>query len=99
MYLGDNIVYGGIKSFVNEYGNNGEDISVLLSEVESPERFGIAVLDQHGKVKSLIEKPAHFISNKALVGVYIFNYRILMLGHIHPWVEMCRLLIVRLNRV
>lgn len=76
MYLGDNILKGGIKSFVNEYGCNREDINILLTEVKNPEQFGVAVLDRQGSVKELVEKPAHFISNKVLVGIYIFNDKI-----------------------
>jgi glucose-1-phosphate thymidylyltransferase len=76
LYLGDNLLKGGIKIFVDEYGNNGEDIVVLLNEVEHPERFGVAEIDNQGQIKRLIEKPSQFISNKALVGIYIFNYKI-----------------------
>lgn len=76
MYLGDNLIRGGIKSFVNEYGNNGEDIKILLSEVEHPEQYGIAILDKYGEVKQLVEKPSEFLSNKALVGIYLFNNKI-----------------------
>lgn len=76
MYLGDNLLKGGIKSFVDEYGNKGEDIVILLTEVDHPEQFGVAVLDDRGKIKGLVEKPARFISNKALVGIYIFNQKI-----------------------
>lgn len=76
MYLGDNILKGGIKSFVSEYGNKGEDINILLTEAKHPECFGVAELDQKGRVKKLVEKPQHFISNHVLVGVYIFNHKI-----------------------
>ncbi|MTI61418.1 MAG: glucose-1-phosphate thymidylyltransferase [Firmicutes bacterium] len=76
MYLGDNILRRGIKSFVNEYGNNGEDINILLTEVDNPQQFGVAVLDNDNNVKRLVEKPVNFISNKALVGIYIFNHKI-----------------------
>ncbi len=76
MYLGDNILRSGIKNFVNEYGNSNEDFVILLNEVEHPEQFGVAVLDEKGRVEKLVEKPGHFISNKALVGIYILNHKI-----------------------
>ncbi len=72
MYLGDNILKSGIKSFVEEFERFKPNSLILLSEVKNPEFFGVAEIED-GKVKRLVEKPKIPPSNLALVGVYIFD--------------------------
>ena len=43
---------------------------ISLAEVEELQRFGVAELDENGRVKRLIEKPRVSPSNYALVDVY-----------------------------
>ncbi|MBN1272028.1 MAG: glucose-1-phosphate thymidylyltransferase [Candidatus Aminicenantes bacterium] len=75
MYLGDNILKSGIDSLVDEFIRKKPNSLILLTEVPNPEMFGVAEL--HGdRVVRLVEKPKKFISNLALVGVYMFDYLI-----------------------
>ncbi|MFH8119748.1 MAG: glucose-1-phosphate thymidylyltransferase [Candidatus Aenigmatarchaeota archaeon] len=73
MYLGDNILKGGIAEYVKEFSKSEEDAFILLTEVENPQRFGVAQLDKNGNVIKLIEKPKSPPSNLALVGIYMFK--------------------------
>ena len=75
MYLGDNILKGGIKSLVEEFEEKKPNSLILLSEVPHPERFGVVEL-RNGKVVRLIEKPKKPPSDLALVGVYIFDFHV-----------------------
>lgn len=73
MYLGDNLLCNGITEHTNSFRASGADASILLTEVDHPERFGVAELDEQGRVVHLVEKPKVPASNLALVGVYLFR--------------------------
>ncbi|MFI0982619.1 glucose-1-phosphate thymidylyltransferase [Streptomyces sp. NPDC021093] len=73
MYLGDNFVVGGISSLVEEFAQSRPDAQILLTRVPDPTAFGVAELDDSGRVVGLEEKPAKPKSDLALVGIYLFT--------------------------
>ncbi|MBN2619508.1 glucose-1-phosphate thymidylyltransferase [candidate division WOR-3 bacterium] len=81
MYLGDNILREGINEFVKNFNTNHPQGLILLTKVANPQEFGVAVVDAHGAVKQLIEKPKDPPSDLALVGVYIFDQ------HVHTAID------------
>ena len=72
MYLGDNLLQGGIGDLVAAFRANEPDALILLTPVPDPEHYGVAELDGDRVVK-LAEKPAEPRTNLALVGVYMFT--------------------------
>ena len=75
MYLGDNLLLEGIKPAVDKFEREGSNCQILLAEVENPERFGVATV-QDGRIVRLVEKPKNPESNLALVGVYLFDHHV-----------------------
>jgi glucose-1-phosphate thymidylyltransferase len=73
MYLGDNFILGGITEVVERFREGDYDAQILLTQVADPTQFGVAELDDTGRVIGLEEKPKAPKSDLALVGVYIFN--------------------------
>jgi glucose-1-phosphate thymidylyltransferase len=47
MYLGDNLLQGGIVELVDSFRSRAPDALILLTPVEDPQSYGIAELDGH----------------------------------------------------
>jgi glucose-1-phosphate thymidylyltransferase len=73
MYLGDNILKAGISDLVESFINGDYGAGIALQEVENPQAFGIADIDEDQKVIELIEKPDDPPTNLAVIGIYVFS--------------------------
>ncbi len=73
VYLGDNLLKGGISKVAKEFKQKKYDAMVLLSKVEHPQQFGVAEFDKKGKLVRLVEKPKEPPSNYALTGIYFLT--------------------------
>jgi glucose-1-phosphate thymidylyltransferase len=73
MYLGDNFIIGGISALVTEFRSALPDAQILLCRMPNPQQFGVAELDDKGRVVSLEEKPEQPRSDLVVVGVYMFG--------------------------
>ncbi len=76
MYLGDNLIKSGIRTLVHDFRKKKPNAQILLAHVPEPGMFGVAELED-GNVVRLTEKPKRPKSDLALVGVYMFDSRIL----------------------
>ena len=76
MVLGDNIFYGnGFSKILRAAAANAEEnnrATVFGYYVNDPERFGVVVFDENGKVTSIEEKPTEPKSNYAVTGLYFY---------------------------
>src|ERR687883_261545 len=72
MYLGDNLLQGGIGDLVATFRENAPDALILLTPVPDPQHYGVAEL-RDGRVVALAEKPPEPKTDLALVGVYMFT--------------------------
>jgi len=81
MFLGDNVLQGGIDDLVQQFQQSDWSSQIVLTRVAHPERYGVAALNGEGRVVQLVEKPADPPSDLALVGVYMFDH------HVHEAVD------------
>jgi glucose-1-phosphate thymidylyltransferase len=72
MYLGDNLLQGGITDLVQSFRTSAPDALILLTPVADPQNYGVAELDGE-RVVRLVEKPPQPATDLALVGVYMFT--------------------------
>jgi glucose-1-phosphate thymidylyltransferase len=73
LILGDNIFYGAglgreLRNFEIPEGSR-----ILGYQVSNPHEFGVAILNESGKVQGIVEKPVDRISNIAITGLYFFD--------------------------
>ncbi|HJZ10454.1 MAG TPA: sugar phosphate nucleotidyltransferase, partial [Trebonia sp.] len=50
MYLGDNFIVGGIRQLTEAFRTSRPDAQIMLTQVADPREFGVAELDQAGRV-------------------------------------------------
>jgi len=72
-YLSDNIVLGSLKEFIEEFSNGEYDSMLALSKVPDPERFGVPIFDDNGKLIDVIEKPQSPPNSFAVTGIYLYG--------------------------
>jgi len=73
VYLGDNILHGGIRYMVEKFSRSDAEALVAMTQVEDPTQFGVAELDADGNILSLEEKPKNPRSNLAMIGIYFLR--------------------------
>jgi glucose-1-phosphate thymidylyltransferase len=76
MILGDNIFHGaGLgRDIIRDLPKSGAHI--FTYEVSNPSDYGILEVGSEGNPVSITEKPAAFISNLAVTGVYFFDGKV-----------------------
>lgn len=80
MFLGDNVIERGIAPLARQFATSSWNAQIVLTRVEHPERFGVAILE-NGRIVRLVEKPREPPSNLALVGIYMFDHHIFEAVH------------------
>ena len=73
--LGDNIIEGNIKQAAEKFRVQKDGARLLLKEVPDPQRFGVPVFEGK-KIIRIEEKPAKPASHYAVIGIYMYDYKV-----------------------
>ncbi|MFG1466600.1 glucose-1-phosphate thymidylyltransferase RfbA [Xanthobacter sp. DSM 24535] len=77
LVLGDNLFFGhGLPELLQEAVAREAGATVFGYPVNDPERYGVAEIDDSGRVISLEEKPTVPRSNLAVTGLYFYDNRV-----------------------
>ena len=71
--LGDNCTDADIKKDVQTFKGGAK---IFLKKVPDPERFGVPVFDEKGKIIKIEEKPKRPKSSYAVTGLYIYDNQV-----------------------
>ena len=74
-YLGDNMVVGGLRRFIDEFESSDCNCYLTLARVKDPERFGVPEI-KNGRIVSVEEKPKNPKSSYAVSGMYLYDSHI-----------------------
>jgi len=81
LVLGDNIFYGhGLPKLLAKVGQRTSGATVFGYFVQNPEAYGVAELDEEGRVRGLEEKPKAPKSNYAVTGLYFYDDHVVRLA-------------------
>jgi glucose-1-phosphate thymidylyltransferase len=73
MYLGDNMLVDGVGDLAEDFRSRRPAAQVVVRKVADPRAFGVAEVDENGRVLRLVEKPEVPRSDLAVIGVYFFT--------------------------
>jgi glucose-1-phosphate thymidylyltransferase len=74
-YLGDNIILGEVKDFIDAFYNQKLNALLALSKVNDPERFGVPRIENN-RIIEVLEKPDNPPSQYAVAGIYVYDKNI-----------------------
>jgi len=74
-YLGDNMVVGGIRRFIDAFEQDKVNCYLTLAKVKDPERFGVPEI-KNNRIIAIEEKPKFPKSEFAVAGIYIYDFHI-----------------------
>lgn len=66
LILGDNV-------FLLNEPIQADPYTIFTYKVKEPSAYGVATLDKYGVLDRIVEKPTEFISDDAVVGLYVFD--------------------------
>jgi glucose-1-phosphate thymidylyltransferase len=75
LFLGDNFLREGVVPLVDAFRKGTMNCQIILYKVANPEAFGVAIMEGD-HVKRLVEKPKQFISDLAVIGIYMFDHHV-----------------------
>ena len=78
LILGDNLFYGhGLSAELTDAAERADGATVFAYYIGDPSQYGVLKFDEKDVPVDIIEKPANFISNWAVTGLYFYDNTVL----------------------
>src|SRR5262249_40237897 len=78
LILGDNVFYGhGLSAELADAATRADGATVFAYYVNEPSQYGVVKFDDAGNAVEIVEKPAQFLSNWAVTGLYFYDNAVL----------------------
>jgi glucose-1-phosphate thymidylyltransferase len=78
LILGDNVFYGhGLSAELADASARTEGATVFAYYVSDPSQYGVVTFDADDRPAEITEKPAQFLSNWAVTGLYFYDNAVL----------------------
>ncbi|MBO7744752.1 NTP transferase domain-containing protein [Paenibacillus sp. MWE-103] len=71
--LGDNLFEEPLKPHLDAFRAQADGAMVLLKRVPDPERYGVPVFDEAGRIAHIDEKPAAPRTDSCVTGIYMYD--------------------------
>jgi glucose-1-phosphate thymidylyltransferase len=86
LILGDNVFYGhGLSAELADAAARPDGATVFAYYVSDPSQYGVLKFDKDEALIDIVEKPAAFISNWAVTGLYFYDNTVLdIAASLHP---------------
>ncbi len=76
LILGDNLVTDDLSTHVQQFQNEPiGSAKIFLKEIDNPQSFGVAEVI-NGRVVDIVEKPQNPKTNLAVIGIYLYDYKV-----------------------
>ena len=73
LILGDNV-------FISNKEFKAEANTIFTYKVKNPSAYGVAEVDENGNLIRIVEKPKEYVSDTAVVGLYVFTHAAISLA-------------------
>lgn len=73
VFNGDVLAFPDLRKLIALHRERGGIATISVYEVDKPERFGVILIDEMGRIKRFVEKPRKRIGNLINAGIYVFE--------------------------
>lgn len=74
LILSDNIFEDDFREDIKSFKSGAK---AFAKKVTNPSRFGVVEFDRNMKARKIVEKPKKWLSDYAVTGLYLFDYRVI----------------------
>eukprot|EP00877_Chromochloris_zofingiensis_P014874 jgi/Chrzof1/9640/Cz04g10190.t1 len=66
-----------LKDMLEFHRARGSEVTILVTKVDDPSKYGVVIINEYGQVQQFQEKPKEFVGDKINAGIYVCDPKIL----------------------